>query len=257
MQNRIKLLRNLLEDLRHKHPSISDEWKYIGTGNPLADILIIGKEASISMENNAEQYQNEIINNYPFWYDQHNFDQNLIPSNIYSHNPLYPYKGQQLKRDNKQNGGTSTTWMNYQKLINNIHGLENNQVINFHKYAFITEVNSTPSKKTKDAKTDSIPFRKEHVLSSGFFNDFPIIIVAGVRYFRHGVGFNELGSIFKVHFELPEHFAGENKKQPYWIHWNDPRTKLLINTYQMSQGISTELLKKVAEVVKTRDCCAK
>lgn len=38
----------------------------------------------------------------------------------------------------------------------------------------------------------------------------------------------------------------ENKSQPYWIHWNKERTKIVINTYQLSIAIADSLLKNIA-----------
>lgn len=61
--NRINLLKELVSELK----SIDEKnaFKYIGTGNPNADILIIGKEASIS--DNPEQEIMEIEKNLKDW----------------------------------------------------------------------------------------------------------------------------------------------------------------------------------------------
>ena len=158
----------------------------------------------------------------------------------------YHYKGQKLKKDNKKgNNGTSVTWMNYQKLMNYIFDTPDNKNINFHEKSFITEVNSTPSKNTSDANTSSIKFRKEEILKSNFIQKFKIIIISGVGYFNINEDFNEIESIFKVKF-TEKRLAENNAKQPYFIHWNDDKTKLVINTYQLSFNISDALLREVA-----------
>lgn len=263
MTTRTTQFHKLLDSLRTA--TKNEEFKYIGTGNPLADILIVGKECGFDIkepEQNGndpekyvreledykkrlEQFEKEIIKNYEYWCGLKSFDPAHIPERKYEdYHALYPYRGQDLKRDNGLNNGTSVTWMNYQKLINLILGDTNNKKINFHEHAFITEVNSTPSEKTQDADTTSICFRKNHVLNSEFFRSFPIVIISGVGYFKVEKEDNEIERIFDVKF-TEQKFASK-KKQPYWIHWNADKTKLVINTYQLSIGVSDELLEAVA-----------
>jgi hypothetical protein len=248
MNDRKKLFQILLENLKIDHFPINEEYKYIGTGNPFSDILIVGKEASISISSNPKQYEQEIINNLLSWVHLNDFNQHNIPYRVFkSFNPLYPYKGQLLKKDNGKNYGTSVTWMNYQKLMNYITKNIDNAEINFHENSFITEVNSTPSKKTNKAKTDSISFRKEHILSSDFFNSFPIVIISGVGYFKTLPGFNEIEQIFHVKY-IEKKFSPIHH-QPYWIHRNEQKSKLVINTHQLSNGIGDDLLRELAEEI--------
>jgi len=241
-----KLFRELLNELNNKNKN--DEYKYIGTGNPMSDILIIGKETAVSV--NSEQYKTETLENFNFWLNNQDYNSGEIieRSNQYSH--LYPYKGQVLKKNNfKDNWGTSVTWMNYQKLYNYIFNTPQNKQINFHENSFITEVNSTPSKKTIDADTSSIDFRKENLLNSEFFNSFSIVIISGVGYFDTTGNNNEIEDIFKVKFSEIKN-AGNKPKQPYWLHWNNEKTKLLINTYQLSIGVSDVLLQEIATEIR-------
>lgn len=247
MENKDTSFKNLLEDL--KRQNVKDEFKYIGTGNPLkSDILIIGKESSLI---DSEQHQEEIVKNLQNW--------EIIKNNNYEtylgfYDPQSPYKKegkhQILKKNNGKNHGTSTTWMNYQKLYNKIYSLKDNKEVNFLNKTFITEVNSTPSRKTKDASRDSISFRKEHILKSEFIQDFPIVIVSGVGYFEITDKKNEIEEIFDVKFTEKRYANKEKESQPYWIHWNNDKTKLLINTYQLSIGISDKLLEDVAAEIR-------
>ena len=185
MIDRIKLIQILIENLKINHFPVNEEFKYIGTGNPFSDILIVGKEASILMSSHPKQYKDEIINNLMSWSNLADYDGKTIPYRDFNKfNPLYPYKGQILRKDNGNNFGTSATWINYQKLLNYIYNNTDNKEINFHENSFITEVNSTPSRKTSNAITDSISFRKEHILSSDFFDSFPIVVLSGVGYFN-------------------------------------------------------------------------
>ncbi len=255
---RKKLFEKLLNDLNRSN--LSDMYKYVGTGNPFADILIIGKEAAISKENQAEQFKTEIENNYSAWReinDKGEFDQNkvLAQTHITYQTPLYPYKGQLLKIDNGRNNGTSRTWFTYQKLHNRIHDKKENQNINFHEDVFITEVNPNPSPKTKDAEIDieKLQKRKKIFFSSDFINDFPVVIIAGVGYFNTNKitpdDLNEIERLFNVKFHEKK-LAEEKATQPYWMHWNEDQSRLLINTYQLSMLVTDTLLDEVSQLIK-------
>jgi len=139
--------------------------------------------------------------------------------------------------------------MNYQKLYNYIFNQPNNENINFHEKVFITEVNSIPSKKTRNAPNESIPFRKENFLKSKFIQSFPIVIIGGVGYFELTETKNEIEEIFKVEY-AEKRIAGNKQSQRYWIHWSSDKSKLLINTYQLSMCISDVLLQEIAHEIK-------
>jgi len=243
-----ELFKKFLSDLNNVPNSI-DEYKYIGTGNPFSNILIIGKEAAILK--GSEQYEREIVDNINYWrgLEEYNSD-NIIERDFEKYSAIYPYKGQILKKDNGKNWGTSKTWMNYQKLINYIFENTENSLINFHEKSFITEINSTPSKVTADADIESIPFRKKHLLTSDYFQSFPIVIISGVGYFETSEQKNEIEQIFNVTFTEKKYADNVKKSQPYWIHWNKEKTKIIINTYQLSIGIADVLLSEIAKEIK-------
>ena len=252
---RTELFQNLLDNLSKK--SEEDYYKYIGTGNPDADILIIGKEAAIDKEKQKSQFENEIENNFNAWKEilEDPKEVPYDPQNIQYNSPLYPYRGQVFKIDDGQNRGTSRTWYNYQKLYNNIYPEKINENIDFHEGVFITEVNATPCNKTRDADAETIQFRKDNILSSDFIKDFPVIILAGVGYFdtvKNSPGdLNEIEKTFNVRFQ-EKRIAKGNESQPYWIHRNEENKKpqLLINTYQLSMAVSDALLAEITELVK-------
>lgn len=240
----------LLQVLKKERPQDKDLFKYIGTGNPNGDILIIGKEASV-INKDSSQREYELENNFNNWNKMKDFNANNVSQfeSYKNYSPLYPYKGQIFKINNNKNRGTSRTWYNYQKLYNKICNNNNNQTIDFHENVFLTEVNSTPSPKTKDADISSILFRKEYLLKSEFVRSFPIVIISGVGYFNINDTKNEIENIFEVRFETKCN-AGKKDKQPYWVHWNANKSKLVINTYQLSIGVADVLINEIADLVK-------
>lgn len=250
---KISYFKNLLELLEKECPAEHPEYKYIGTGNPNAIILIVGKETAIASDS-KEQIVREMEKNFHEWKNNVK-DNDLSKIEIKecdwaNPNPLYPYKGQLLKIDNGNNFGTSRTWYNYQKLINRIFNTPENEKIDFHEKVFITETNSTPSQKTKDADPSSIGFRKDFILRSEFFQSFPVVILAGVGYYMIDEKINEVESIYGVKF-AEKRLAGGKKSQPYWIHYCDNPKKILINTRQLSINVSDALLQEVASTIRS------
>lgn len=218
---------------------------YIGTGNPESEILIIAKEPAFEKEN--EERMNEFNNNLKYWErdkDKTLWDIPMRDFNFYS--PICPFKGQYHKIDNYNNFGTSKTWFNYQKLHNYIFGTSYDR-INFHKNIFTTEMNSSPSTKTKDADKSSIKNRKEFIAESEFLQSFPVVILDGVGYYEISEYKNEIEEIFGVSFI--ENLSKEDK-QPVWIHKDGKNSKLVINTYQMSFNVSENRLKLMGKIIK-------
>ncbi len=174
----------------------------------------------------------------------------LKPRNNISYTPLYPYKGQKFKiYRGVNNGGTSTTWYNYQKLMNFIFEKNANPNIDFHENVFITEVNSAPSLKTADADTSSIKFRKESVLSSSFFQNFPVVIISGLGYFEVNQTYNEIVALFGVEYKRIELPNGK-KSQRYFFHQSQDGKKILINTPQLGMIVSEERLIQIAREIR-------
>lgn len=223
----IKTEENVLININYSEEFIElvenhDNIKYIGTGNPNADILIIGKEVAIKMPedevNNSSkeidstgehQYEVEVLKNRSNW--EANIHQkepislkawNKYPTKKWSNgNPLYPYFGQLPKRDNTRNNGTSPTWVNYQKMIDIINNRKKPDVINFHEYCFLSELSTIAALngteihkdiKLKQDRSSSIEERKE-LWKSKFMKGFPIVIVAAGHYpQQHNLNLEEL-----------------------------------------------------------------
>jgi hypothetical protein len=250
--NKLTYLKKLIKILEKDDECLKNRgYKYIGTGNPNANILIVGKETSIA-SNSREQMEREMEKNFIQWKNNLKKD-DLGKSEIKEHdwanpNPLYPYKGQLLKIDDGHNFGTSRTWYNYQKLINGIFNTPKNEKIDFHEKVFITETNSSPSAKTKNADTSSVKFRKDKLLKSEFIKSFHVVILAGVGYYEIDESKNEVESVYGVTF-AEKRLAGGKENQPYWIHYSEDKKKLLINTRQLSINVSNVLLQEVASTI--------
>lgn len=234
---------------------------YIGTGNPNAKILIVGKECAINSEIEKNQLKGEVEENIIKWINNIKNPNTIIENwngdsnNI---NPLFPYKGQKFniynEKRNSGKGGTSSTWYYYQKLYNKIKETTQNlhTEINFHDDVFITELNANPSNYSKDQnkeiRKNSIKERSNIFFKSDFIQNFPIVILATSHYTReHNI---DICKLFDVDFIGITNLIDENTQQWYNIHINKEKTKLLIHTKQLSMNISDKLLDKIANEIK-------
>lgn len=243
---------------------------FLGSGNPNAKIIFIGKEAAIDREKAPSQYEREYSKNHIEW--DLNFSTikqfadiddwfclNCTPT----YNPLFPYKGQKntVESRNKEGivirgkGGTSRTWYNYQKIIDAVYYNHTpSEFINYHEKAFISEINEItgPYSNTipKSLRRESIEKRKE-LFQNPFFKEFPISIIAVGHYARD---FNiDLEDIFKMKYneELSKKLSEGMNKEYINVHYNDLEnpTKLLIHTNQLSM-VSNELIFRLGKVCK-------
>lgn len=224
---------------------------FIGMGNPKSKILILGKEVATDVEEGKnkdleEKNLNSFNKNCEDWIDniRENRTQDDIPIwdiNKNNNNPLYAFKGVKINKEGH-------TWRKYQKLNNYIYNKENNFNIDFQEKSFISEISILPSKTTskaqkKESFKESLQHRKKTFLTSDFIQKFPIVILACGNY----INGDEITSIFDVSFIREE----GTPRQKYWIHYNKDKTKLVIHTRQLSANISKELLRGIANEVKT------
>lgn len=240
---------------------------FIGTGNPNAKMLFIGKEAAIDSLKSSEQHKREISNNTTDW--NSNYQNNTQFSEVNNwfvtpiYNPLYPYQGQKnnIESRNKKGeitrgqGGTSKTWFNYQKITDVIYFDEvPNDTINFHEYAFITELNQVTGNYSKNIpkkiRKESIEVRKE-LFKESFFKEFPITIVAVGHYVRDfDIDLQKLFEM-KFHEEDSKKLSEGLNKEYINVHYDDLEkpTKLLIHTNQLSM-VSNELINRLGKICK-------
>ncbi len=235
---------------------------YLGTGNPNSNILIIGKESAIDSVLNKEQYEREIVNNAIDWRRNLAEDtkQELVNSwfgSNPSYNPLYPYKGQLNKIENKKtgrNGGTSTTFYNYQKLIDKLFNENQKSLnINFHEKCFITELNSATAEYSHlvnvEERNNSIEKRQD-LLTHSFYQSFPIVIIAVGHYVRD---FNiDIQNLFKVKFNAEIGTIPVSKTNYINLHYDDLAnpSRIVIHTNQLSINITDILLDQLEDKIK-------
>lgn len=245
--------------------------QYIGTGNPNARILILGKECAIAKDENQQQqqqYRNEILKNAANWKDNidnqvtiENADKDeLWEKDINSQiNPLYPYRGQYFKRNRNNNLGTNPTWYNYQKLLINILKdlnitvpIDKANKVFLHEYCFLSELNSETAKYSKDVdsikRTKSIDSRKV-LFDENFFQQFPIVIVAAGHYpHEHNIDLEKLFGVKWNGITINNKYNPSLNRNWYNIHRETAHRnpKLLIHTNQLSV-VTSELLNQLAK----------
>lgn len=211
--DREKLFEKFLEDCKNRK-----EW--CGQGNPNADILIIGQESTDISEE-------ALIRNIMLCRDKKDRD---------APRPIDP---------------KNKTWANYQELLDEIYFRKSEyDKWDFEKFAFTTELSSTPRKQHnyKEAK----PSIKERIVffkDSDFIQDFSVIILACGGYIKNDDKVREIDNIF--HVEFCKEYGSKESKNRFWTHIDkkDPR-KLVIHTRQFSNGISKDLIKEMASVIR-------
>ncbi len=248
-----------LETFRKYVIECANYGNYIGTGNPNCNILVVGKETSTDIENKAKRdehyvrFQKECLQDFnenaSKWIlnVENQVDANSLPDWIGGKdsplisNPLFPFKS--LHTNQLKEG---QTWRKYQKLHDLIFFgdiyFNKGKEFNFHSNFFLTEMNNSPSKFTRDADKSGIFSRKQLFEESLFFQSFPVVIFACSDY----INGQEIKEIFKVNF----HKQKGNGKQLFWTHFNTDRTKLVIHTRQLSTNVSNDLLIEIGNEIR-------
>ena len=208
---------------------------YIGSGNPNAQILLVGKEGSNpndSKEANAEK-------NIKYWQQQ--LEKGVVPK----HESLF---------EGFPNGHT---WSKYQKLYDYIYENTNNAGTNFENNVFTTEMNDTPHKRTSEAQNqpdfkNNIKNRKERFFKEAFIQNFEVVVLACSNYIQNvGLGGEwEINSIFDVTWDKKHIIEYNHKKYRFDTHYNENKTKLVIHCRQLSGSIPNKYLQDMGEVIR-------
>ena len=258
---------NILKDLNYMYTEkfkqvvqyCKENNLFVGYGNPNGKVLVIGKEAAhIAKEEtteNLEKKKEELFqSNVSQW--EHILSTNELPNydgeRPNSHNPLYAYGNQYNSWDKSKKGGTSRTYLNYEKLYEQLF-LQGEKLkkINFQKEFFITELSDYPTKESyKDKEIEalrqqSIEERKP-LFALPFFKEFPVVIVAAGHYPKRYKF--DMQQIFDVQWEGKPIKVGEK----YWynLHFSKDNKRILIHTRQLSNSFSGELIVAIANEAK-------
>ncbi len=164
---------------------------FIGFGNPDSNILILGKECAgteddfwaFTVKENAEQWRKYIENPleperciYP--------EPNNCRPNLFS--PRFAFKGQlNLWDKGRCVGGTSLTWLRYQKLIDPTVAPKSE--LTFQNHCFLTELSDVPKPQSDYSieTSDSIRRRVDSFLQNNFFKSFSVVLAACGSYVQH------------------------------------------------------------------------
>ncbi|MFM9402738.1 hypothetical protein ACKLNQ_12465 [Myroides odoratimimus] len=212
---------------------VQDEF-FVGTGNPNASVLIVGKESAIDNKDvirmnqykcNAQTWQNHYKNNTC----------EVLEYAIDYSNPL-----------NKSWG--SNTWSKYQKLIDLIRGVESTKYVDFLKYVFTTEINDSPSLTTSKAIKDSLNQRKELFKNTDFIQEFPVVVLACSNYFVNSGELLEINNVFGVKYA--DVCKVYTKYNWFYVHYNQDRTKMVIHTRNLNSNVKAELIEDLAVLIK-------
>ena len=256
------------------------EEAFIGYGNPVAQILIVGQEMTWRKDTDQQnEYKVYSKRNIADWRKNLQQKEVTIQGDIQHpedgvtteaferFNPLYPHYLRYNKRlyiRNKDwhtsNYGASSTWIHYQQLIDSIFNRPAPKVIDFVKDCFITELSKETrshnielaenlskeemeAEKLRQAKaTEKSIADRCPLLNEPFFSEFPIIVLACGQY---------ASKILPYTFGLGNDFKFEQRKN-YKVYKTDSR--IVIWTRQLSDhrwnSVTPELIHAIAAEVR-------
>ncbi|MDR0229869.1 MAG: hypothetical protein LBI72_12525 [Flavobacteriaceae bacterium] len=207
---------------------------FIGTGNPNASILLVGRESAI--DPNDSFGMNQYSANARTW--QNHCDNNTCE--------VLEYIVQQ--GDSLSKGWGSNTWSKYQKLLDLVRQKSTHRKVDFLRYAFTTEINDAPSLRTSMALKDSLKQRKELFKNTDFIQEFPIVILACSNYFVNSGDTMEINNVFGV--EYANICKIYTKYNWFYVHYNSDKTKMVIHTRNLNSNVKSELLEDLAILIK-------
>lgn len=237
---------------------------FLGFGNPNGKVLVIGKEhyCAHNYPVGTDEFCNEILDirtsdnkkNVLGW--EANVQRQFVPdfaNTAFNNdsNPQIAWMSQNNKlnitlKDGSPNWGTSGTYLNYQKIYQNLFlNGQKQEKINFQKEFFLSEMNDLPSKESynlprlNELRKSFINERKS-LFKLDFFRTFPIVIIASGHYAKnHGFDIEE---VFDVKF------TGETKfisKSWYNVHYSEDKKRIVLHTRQLSNAVEGALLDAV------------
>jgi hypothetical protein len=214
-----------------------------GAGNPYAQILLVGQEHRAKERiNSVEAWKEYLRNNYRY---------------CEKDNPwIITDENSDLWRKYQN---STPTWSCYQRLIEKALGERKKRVLqgdkDFEFDAFTTELNNEakPSSRVKgknerEKLRERIEARLKVFKHSDYIKSFPVIVLACGGYIRNNDKVREIDDTFHVTFSKRYDYSTGNW---FCTHYDDTNPKrLVIHTRQLSNGVSYEMIDKMASVIR-------
>lgn len=192
---------------------------FIGFGNPDSNILVIGQEMAIDPVKHRDTLEMESYRNPEHW-------NTIIEEKISDIN--YSFKGKNgfLNPRKPYDIKATGTWQSYEKLVEKISDLNLNKNLEFFQHCFITELNTTTSKRQMGFKDCD---ERELLIKNQFYKSFPITILATGSYVKK----ERIESLFDVKHSKENSDSQKYKK--FEVYYSQNKERILINTRQLSQ----------------------
>ncbi len=203
----------------------------IGGGNPASRILFLGREPSgdARESNTLAHYEKNISLGVVDPWTRH---REAEPGEVY-----WKRKG--------------ACWAVYQRLTDYIFpedSKDRSEVFDFEERVFCSEMNGSPSPRTRRADTRSLDERKDVFFRDPFFDRFSVIVLACGNYIRNTEGNREIDDIFKVSYD--QCFGNRESHFQYWTHYSADRRRLVVHTRNLSGDIDEEVLEELGKRIR-------
>ena len=223
---------------RCKAADIDDSF-IIGSGNPDSILLFVGREPS------GDAFNTNTLGHYldncnkgvtDEWtrFREKDEQRNLVDEKSFWNKP-------------------QSCWNRYQALCDYIYPEKKKNrkdIYDFEEMVFCTEMNGSWSEKTKDAPRDTLETRKNIFFRDPYFDRFKVIVLACGNYIKNSSNEpteREIDNIFHVTFGKEYYYSLNNK---FWTHYNPEKTRLVIHTRNLSNGVSNKMLFEMGQLIR-------
>ena len=200
----------------------------IGSGNPMSPILFVGQEPSgDSPEGMLSAWE-------------------ALVQMEFKPQPLYKtFPSQHM-------------WRNYQRIYEVIAKgdyCEHPDCIDFVEHIFTTEMSGIANASNSEARlmaghNEELVRRKKVFFTDEYIQSFPVVVLACGNYLRNDEYDREINRIFNVTYDLENGEHKFNDSNWFYCHHNNDRTRLVIHTRNLSNGVKSELIHDMGDVIK-------
>ena len=234
--------------------NVYNDLQYIGTGNPDAEVLFIGKEMGIDLKEHQNQYDATVSENINKWNEQPNgYEIVSGPKGNYwdFFSPWFPYYRQNNRIGKNDNVGTSRTEYYYQRIISAIYEIPEaeKQFLSLHMYAFLSELSTatarTSAEVNPDKRKQSIKNRKA-LWQTPFFQRFPITILGIGPNRNYIIPGTDREDVINIEKDFKVKYVGnlDIGKKFINVHFSEDGKRMLLHTSHLSAS-SNELIAKI------------